>query len=66
MLHPLEGRTRLPDRQMSCISAAQPLKKWEAAGIRYTVLIRGKESFLFHEGDKWFVEQGGLLRDSYP
>ena len=25
-------------------------------GIRYTVIIRGKESFLFHEGDKWFVE----------
>ena len=25
-------------------------------GIRYTVQIRGKESFLFHEGDKWFVE----------
>ncbi len=23
---------------------------------RYTVQIRGKESFLFHEGDKWFVE----------
>lgn len=25
-------------------------------GIRYTVLIRGKESFLFQEGNKWFVE----------
>ena len=25
-------------------------------GIRYTVMIRGKESFLFHEGNKWFVE----------
>lgn len=27
-------------------------------GIRYTVVIRGKESFLFHEGNnnKWFVE----------
>ena len=25
-------------------------------GIRYTVMIKGKESFLFHEGDKWFVE----------
>ena len=24
--------------------------------MRYTVQIRGKESFLFHEGDKWFVE----------
>lgn len=25
-------------------------------GIRYTVIIRGKESFLFQEGGKWFVE----------
>ena len=24
--------------------------------ILYTVMIKGKESFLFHEGDKWFVE----------
>ena len=25
-------------------------------GIRYTVKIRGKESYLFQEGSKWFVE----------
>ena len=25
-------------------------------GIRYTVLIRGKEAFLFQEGNRWFVE----------
>ena len=25
-------------------------------GIRYTVMFRGKEWYLFHEGDKWFVE----------
>ena len=31
-------------------------KKVGGGGIRYTVMIRGKESFLFHEGDKWFVE----------
>ena len=31
-------------------------KKVRGGGIRYTVMIRGKESFLFHEGDKWFVE----------
>ena len=31
-------------------------KKVGGGGIRYTVLIRGKESFLFHEGEKWFVE----------
>lgn len=31
-------------------------KKVGGGGIRYTVMIRGRESFLFHEGDKWFVE----------
>ncbi len=31
-------------------------KKVGGGGIRYTVMIRGKESFLFHEDDKWFVE----------
>ena len=25
-------------------------------GIRYTVMIRGRESYLFQEGTKWFVE----------
>ena len=25
-------------------------------GIRYTVQIRGRESYLFQEGSKWFVE----------
>ena len=25
-------------------------------GIRYTVMIKGKETFLFREGEKWFVE----------
>lgn len=31
-------------------------KKVGGGGIRYTVMIREKESYLFHEGDKWFVE----------
>lgn len=31
-------------------------KKVGGGGIRYTVMIRGKEPYLFHEGDKWFVE----------
>ena len=31
-------------------------KKVGGGGIRYTIVVRGKESFLFHEGDKWFVE----------
>ncbi len=25
-------------------------------GMRYTVVICGKETYLFHEEDKWFVE----------
>lgn len=35
-------------------------KKVSGGGIRYTVLINGIESFLFHEGDKWFVEAKSL------
>mgnify|MGYP001036662666 CR=1 FL=1 len=33
-------------------------------GIRYTVVIGGKETFLFHESgsDKWFVEAKGGWR----
>jgi len=31
-------------------------KRVSGGGIRYTVMIRGKESFLFQEGSKWFVE----------
>ena len=32
-------------------------KKVGGGGIRYTVLIRGRESYLFQEGNKWFVEE---------
>lgn len=31
-------------------------KKVRGGGIRYTIRVKGHESFLFHEGDKWFVE----------
>ncbi len=27
------------------------------AGIRYTVAIRGRQTFLFREGERWFVER---------
>lgn len=30
--------------------------KVSVGGIRYTVVVGGKESFLFQEGHKWFVE----------
>mgnify|MGYP000043517348 CR=1 FL=1 len=28
-------------------------------GIRYTIVIRGEEKYLFHEGNRWFVEAKG-------
>ena len=31
-------------------------KKVSGGGIRYTILIRGQERFLFQDGNKWFVE----------
>ena len=31
-------------------------EKVGGGGIRYTVMIKGKETFLFREGEKWFVE----------
>ena len=31
-------------------------KKVGGGGIRYTVMIKRKETFLFREGEKWFVE----------
>ena len=31
-------------------------KKVGGGGIRYTVMIKGNETFLFREGEKWFVE----------
>lgn len=30
-------------------------------GMRYSVNIRGRETYLFHEQDKWFVEYRGML-----
>ena len=30
--------------------------KVSGGGIRYTIVVHGKETFLFQEGNKWFVE----------
>jgi hypothetical protein len=38
-------------------------QKVEGDGICYTRLIKGKEFFLFHEGDKWFIEAKGGKND---
>lgn len=37
-------------------------KKVGGGGIRYTVLIRGREFYLFQEGSKWFVEAKERVR----
>lgn len=31
-------------------------KKVNGGGMRYTILVKGHQSFLFQEGTKWFVE----------
>lgn len=36
-----------------CRAAAS---KVSGGGIRYTVLIQGRQTYLYHEGNKWFVE----------
>lgn len=30
--------------------------KVSGGGIRYTVLIQGRQTYLYHEGNEWFVE----------
>lgn len=45
---------RIDELRYKCRATSQ---KVGGGGIRYTVLIQGKEAYLFHEGDKWFVEE---------
>ncbi len=49
-----DGRAYEIDRLISKCRAAST--KVGGVGIRYTVVISGKETYLFHEDDKWFVE----------
>lgn len=48
------GRNFPIDRVMYKCRAVS--RKVGGGGIRYTVMIAGKESYLFQEGAKWFVE----------
>lgn len=49
-----DGRVFMIDRlKYKCRATSA---KVGGGGIRYTVIVCGKESFLFHEGNKWFVE----------
>ena len=44
---------RIDKMKYTCRAASS---KVSGGGIRYTVMIHGKETFLFSEGNKWFVE----------
>ncbi len=51
------GRSYRIDRVLyKCRAASQ---KVGGGGIRYTVQINGRETYLFNEGSKWFVEARG-------
>jgi len=49
-----DGHIYEVDRLKSVCRAAST--KVGGGGIRYTVMIEGKETYLFEEDDKWFVE----------
>ena len=49
-----DGHVYEIDRLKQRIKAAST--KVGGCGIRYTVMISGKEAFLFNEDDRWFVE----------
>ncbi len=49
-----DGRKFAVDRVLDVRPAAS--LKVGGAGIRYTIRVRGKETFLFREQYRWFVE----------
>ncbi len=49
-----DGQTYEVDRLLDVCRAAST--KVGGVGIRYTVMICGQETRLFHEEDRWFVE----------
>ena len=49
-----DGHTYEIDRVKHICKAAS--LKVGGCGTRYTVVIKGKESYLFHEDARWFVE----------
>lgn len=50
-----DGTTYSIDRiKRECKAAST---KVGGCGVRYTIMVCGKETFLFHEDDKWFVEE---------
>lgn len=58
-----DGKVYEIDRVRSCCRAAST--KVGGTGIRYTVVICGKETFLFdEENGKWFVEAKQVARSA--
>ena len=59
-IHWTNGRVyRIEQLKYNCRAASS---KVSGGGIRYTVMINGKETFLFSEGNKWFVEAKGAAQ----
>lgn len=54
VLHWTDGHAYEIDRLKQRCRAAST--KVGGCGMRYTVMIEGKESYLFNEDGKWFVE----------
>jgi len=50
-----DGRRYEIDRVLD--SRRAPSLKAGGLGIRYTVKIRGRQTYLFYEGPKWFMER---------
>lgn len=55
-----DGRTYEIDRVLDVRRAAS--LKAGGAGLRYTVSIKGKETYLFLEEDRWFVQRKHVQR----
>ncbi|MCQ2433462.1 MAG: hypothetical protein MJ175_12745 [Clostridia bacterium] len=53
-----DGRQYEIDKLCACRRAAA--SKVGGTGIRYTIRVRGQETFLFEDEDLWFVEAKNL------
>ena len=49
-----EPRRGLPAREKHYVEACS--LKTGGTGIRYTVVVEGRSTYLFYEGPRWFVE----------
>ena len=56
-----DGKTYIVDRIKFCTKAHAT--KVGGTGLRYTIVIQGKETYLFEENGLWFVEAKGIKRE---